>query len=283
MSQYYDRRYELKINDETLIEPRAGRQFKCVFNVLIDFGGFNSFADIAIYNLSNATILAYIERGLDVELRAGYVDNIDLIFRGNIANVLKERDGPDAITRLIVRSGFRPNRVISNSAFGKGVKLVEVLKKAVSDMGYAIEINDPDFQDEFKGGFLLTGDPKKNIEKMADQFGFQTVVENNRVVILRNGTNRDTTPIPINQENGMEGIPEITEIGSDVVTRLNPKVKIGGQIDIQSELKSFNFNNLYFQDIPESAGTGIYDIFKINHEGDTHGSTWSTKINGVRA
>ena len=80
----------------------------------------------------------------------------------------------------------------------------------------------------------------------------------------------------------MEGIPEITEQGCDVSLRLSPKVKIGGRIDIQSELRTFNFSNLYFQDIPENAGKGIYRVFRLTHVGNTKGDDWTTKVTAFR-
>ena len=49
-----------------------------------------------------------------------------------------------------------------------------------------------------------------------------------------------------------DSIPEITEIGVDVTVRLNPSLKMGHRIQLDSERVSFAFNNLYFQDIYDS-------------------------------
>ena len=73
-----------------------------------------------------------------------------------------------------------------------------------------------------------------------------------------------------------------TENGVDVSMRLLPKIKIGQRVDIQSKLSTFNFSNMYFQDIPENAGSGIFNVYRLSHVGDSYGDAWTTKVTGYR-
>lgn len=282
MSQFFDRRFELLVDGEPFIAETSGQQFKVVFKILVDFGGFNSFADIAIYNLAQNTSKNVLKKGLLIELRAGYKETIDTIFKGNISNVLREREGASTITRLIAKGGSLVTAQNINKSFGKGVKLTALIAACVSAMGYQLDIDESQFSEVYNRGYLLNGDPKELLESLSKASGFQYTTENDRVVVIKNGKFRKGAPVVISQFNGMEGIPEITEVGVDVVTRINPKVKMGRQIDIQSELVTFNFSNLYFQDIPEAAGTGIFNIHKLEYDGDTKGDSWSVKITGFR-
>lgn len=284
MTDFYDRRWELLINDDVFIEATDGQQFKVVFNVIIDFGGYVSYADIAIYNLAQDTIAKAFKRGSSVGLRAGYVDTIDFIFKGRITNILKERIGPDVITRIIARGGSQPNDKTINSTLGKNATVVDAIRQCVASMGYPLVIEPSDFAtaQPFARGYTLTGDPRVHMDKLAETFSFSYVLENDRIIVVADGKFRKGSPLVIDQFNGMEGIPEITENGADVTLRLSPKVRIGGRIDIQSNLVTFNFSNLYYQNIPESAGKGIYRVYRLNHSGDSWGDAWSTRITGFR-
>lgn len=285
MSDYNNRRWSINLNGEPFIVATGGRQFKCVFEILYDFGGFTSYADVAIYNLSADTANKALKAGTPISFRAGYEESIDNIFAGTIKNVLRERRGPDTITRLICRGGkLTEDQAQINQTLGKNARVTDIIKACIKAMGYPAVIDDDQFSDvdPYASGYTLAGDPRVYLDNLASAHGFSYVIENERVIVVRNGSFRQGDVHVISQFTGMEGIPEITELGVDVTVRLNPKIRIGGRARIESTLATFNFSNLYFVDIPESAGQGTYRIFRISHTGDTWGDAWSTKITGYR-
>lgn len=278
------RLFEILLNNETLISETDGRQFRVTFNVLVDFGGFNSYMDLAIYNLSESTEAKLRKRGVPIALRAGYTDTNDFIFIGKIQNSFKERNGPDRVLRIVARGGTQDTKPTINKTFDKNANIVEIIRACCESAGYPSVIDSEQFTDvaPYARGRVLSGDPLRELDLLAQTHDFSYVLENDRIIITRNNSFREGTPRVVSQETGMEGIPEITEVGCDVNVRLNPKIKIGGRIDIQSELKTFNFSNLYYQNIPENAGSGVYRIFKIEHVGDNYGDDWTTKITSIR-
>lgn len=284
MSKFYDRRWEVLINDETFISEMAGRQFKMTFNIIVDFGGYVSYADISIYNLSQDTIGRVFKRGASVGLRAGYMDSIDYIFKGRINNILRERIGPDTITRIIARGGTQPATQQVNTTLGKNAVITDIIKQCSDAMGYPLVIKTGDFTsiNPYPRGYSLNGDPRQCLDKLAQTHKFSYVIENDRIVVVGENSYRDGSPYVVRQEDGMDGIPEITENGADVTVRLSPKIRIGGRIDIRSQLATFNFSNLYFNQIPESAGKGIYRVFRLVHSGDSWGDDWTTRVTGFR-
>jgi len=285
MSSYTKRQFELFINESVLIAATNGRQFKCVFEIVHDFGGSTSYADIAIYNLKASTANKANLKGKSVSFRAGYEDSIDNIFVGTVKNVLYERQGPSTITRLICIGGKLVNdQTQINETPGKDVKVTELIRKCVKSIGYPIVMDDTQFDDvdPYVYGYQLSGDPKKYLEKLSKAHNFNYVLENNRMVVLRDGHARQGETHIVSQFTGMEGIPEITEVGVDVTMRLNPKIRIGSKFRIESKLATFNFSNLYFVDVPESAGQGDHIIYKLTYSGDSKGDAWSTKITGFR-
>ena len=284
MSKYYGRIFEILVDGETYIAPTTGRQFRIVFNILIDFGGSISYADIAIYNLNESTALKVLGRDKEISFRGGYVDTIGKLFKGRITNVLRERNGPDTIVRILAKGGSQPKQQIVNVALGKNAKVVDIIKACATATGYPLEINNDDFVniDPYPRGYTCTGDPFVQLDSLSKRHKFRYTVDNDRLTVVGDNSFVKGEPVVINELNGMEGIPEITENGVDVSVRLSPKLKIGGRVDIQSELATFNFSNMYFQNIPKNAGTGIYKVYRLSHVGDSYGESWSSKITGYR-
>lgn len=285
MSSYNGRRWELSIDGIVMVAATAGRQFKCVFEVLHDFGGYTSYCDLALYNFSAETVNKAFKRGAVLTLRAGYVDSLDTIFTGKITNPLRERVGPDTITRLICRGGSLPGEQGQiNETLGENALITDIIKACAAAMKFPLVMDDSQFSDvdPYPYGYVLSGDPRAYLDRLAETHLFNYTIENDRLVVVRRGKARQGSVHIISQFTGMEGIPEITEVGIDVVTRLNPKIKIGGKFRLESNLATFNFSNLYFVDIPASAGKGEYDIFRVGFSGDSWGDAWSTKITGYR-
>lgn len=278
------RLFEVLLDNESFIAENETRQFRIVFTITIDFGGYNSYCDLAIYNLSESTEAKLIKQGTPIGLRAGYSDAIDYIFLGKIQNAFKERNGPDRLLRIIARGGTQDTKPTINKTFGKNAKIVEMIEACCTSAGYPPVIDSDQFSsiEPYARGKVLSGDPLRQLDALAQTHDFSYVLENDRIVIVKGEEPRQGEPHIVSLETGMEGIPEITETGCDVKVRLNPKIKIGGKIDIQSELKTFNFSNLYYQDVPPNAGSGEYKIFKLEHTGDSYGDDWNTRITGIR-
>ena len=284
MSEFYGRRYSLDVDGKTFISETGDKQFKITFNVLLEFGAAVAYADIAIYNLAQDTSQNIIKKNMSLVLRAGYENKIDNIFTGRIINVLRRRDGPHTIIRLICRGGTQTDTNTISESLGKNVTIVSLIKSCVKAMGYPIIINEDDFKgpSPYTRGFTLNGDPKTNLDQLAASHGFDYMIENDAVLIVSKKSFRKGEPLKISQFKGLVGIPEITVEGANVKIKLNPGVKIGGRIDVQSVLATFNFSNIYYLDIPASAGKGIYKIYRVVHSGDSHGDNWDTDITAYR-
>lgn len=289
MGDIFGRVFSIDLDKKPFIEVTESRQFRVTFEVLIDPNGANSYADIAIYNLTNDTASDAFIKGKSITLRAGYVDSIDVIFKGEITNILRERTGTDTRTRVLCRGGvISPNRPTISKSFGAGIRLEDIIGTLGVTLGYEVILNPDDFAKipPYPRGYTVNGDPQTYLDKLGVAHQFTYVVDNNRLVISAIGAERTGAIHVVSQFTGMEGIPEITGgeqgVGADVVIRLNPKVRINGRFRIESEYATFNTGNLYFTDIPKSAGIGVYDILRVRHSGDSYGSQWSTLITGIK-
>jgi hypothetical protein len=283
MGEYYDRRFQLDLDEKPLILETGGRQFRVVFNILHDFGGFISYADISIYGISRGTEGKAFKRGQKIDFKAGYADSLDYIFRGEVVNLFREKRGADRLVRLICMGGA-VNRQDTSIALtlGKNTSLVDIIKPLSAAIGYPLVIKKEDFEGiNYGRGYAMNGSPTDYLKKLAKTHKFNWVIENNRLIVVKSESYRDGSVHQISQFTGMVGAPEITEVGADVDLKLSPKIKIGGRFQITSEYKTFNFSDVYFKGIKESQGLGVYRIFKIEHSGDSYGDNWNSKITGL--
>jgi len=290
MSEIFGRVFSIELDEEPFIEVTEDRQFRVTFEIFIDAQGQNCTGDIAIYNLSNDTAAKAFARGKTIVLRAGYTDTIDIIFKGQIVNILRERTGPDTRTRLLCKSGAPVEmRNTMNRTFGAGSSVIDVIGELGASVGFEVIIDPEEFKDvtPLIRGYPVNGDPYQYLGKLGGEYQFTWVIENDRLVIIRSNQIR-TGPIhQISQFTGMEEIPEITggvgAVGADVRIRLNPKVRINGRFQITSEYATFNTGNLYYTEVPTSVGQGIYNILTIRHSGDNYSSAWSTLLSGSKS
>ena len=285
MSEYFNRSWRLLVNNETLTESKNdGISLRTVFSVVIDYGGANSYADIAIYNLSRDTAAKLRRKGTKIQLDAGYDSKRAAIFSGAVSNALYSRDGPNLVARLLCKGGSQPPAKI-NTTFGAHAPVVELIRGVASAMGYPVVINEPDFSNaqRTERPYSMSGGAKDYLDKLATAHDFSYVIQNESIIINKNGSNTGEQTKIIKMQNGMVDIPTITDAGIDVYVLLNPDLKIFNKFRVESEFRSFNFGGIYYREIPENYGRGDHVIYKLVHSGDTHGDAWQTEITGFRS
>lgn len=279
----------MDINGVPFIDDQTGlRQFRVIFDIDVQVGNSLAFADIQIYNLVKDSP---IFQGDSIVFRAGLTDAVDTVFIGVVTNKMLERGGPEIVTRLLCKSGEKTDqRGTANSSYGKGSKIVDVLRDLARSWPAPLDIDDTQFADSpvFTSGYMANGDIPTILHSLAYAYDFQWTLEKGRISVTRPNFPRNTTPVAINQLTGMQGIPETT-LGPDgfgvfVSVKLNPYLRIMGQIDIQSQFSTFNTGNMYVTENKEGVSAdGQYNILSLRHRGDSHGNLWSTEINALRA
>ena len=127
----------------------------------------------------------------------------------------------------------------------------------------------------------LSGSIKDWLMKLAKDCGFEYSVNDGIIETQPTGLPlSDEPPVVINQNTGMIGSPEKTEIGITVKNLLLPKLKLGRTIRIQAINTEINIGNLHFRKLNTIPHVGVYRIDKITHIGDTHANEWQSEIHG---
>ena len=276
--------YQIEVNDKVIIaENSSGVQVRVQFDITVDAIGNITLCDLNLSNLAESTISTVFKRGAVLAIRAGYEDNIDYIFRGIIRQVFRGRDGATTYTNILARGGELEKNTI-NKALGKNAKLSEILQSLADVLGYKLNITKSEFADVYPTGYSMTGDPYKYLRDLAKSWKFEWAIENDTLVIFKVKNGRKAPKKTINMLNGLEGIPEVTEVGVNFSVRMDPSIKIGNKIELDTKYKSFNFSGVYYNnELQDVAGSGLYTVMKITYSGDNYGQAWTTRCVGQRA
>ena len=282
MARLYKRRFELRVGDsgEYLSIADGELNLRVVFSIEHKYNGYQSLGEISIYNLSRQSEQKMIEQYRSVTLQAGYRELFGPIFAGQIINAQRARESVDRVTKLYCRSaGEELATTIVNRSFAKNTSMLDVISYCAGELGYPVEFvgawNDLPLA---MGGYIVSGDAKAKLKELATAYGFNWVIENNVMVLTRGEASRDGDVYLLRSDTGMIGSPEITEINVEVESALNPIIKIGSRIRVESTAPQFTFSGVYWRNVPQTVGSGEYGVNAVRHQGDTHGDMWRSRF-----
>jgi hypothetical protein len=275
--------YQIEINDKVIIaENSSGVQARAQFDITVNAVGNITLCDLNLSNLAESTISTAFKRGAVLAIRAGYEDNIDYVFRGIIRQVFRGRSGATTYTNILARGGNLEKNAI-NRALGENAKLSEILQELADALGYKLNITKSEFADVYPTGYSITQDPMKLLRDLAYSWNFYWSIENDSLVIFKVENGRKAPKKIINMQNGLEGIPEVTDVGVNFSVRMDPSIKIGSRIELDTKYKSFNFSGVYYNNqLQDAAGSGSYTVMEIVHSGDNYGQSWTTRVTSYR-
>lgn len=104
------------------------------------------------------------------------------------------------------------------------------------------------------------------VDKKAGFYGIVAYIENETLIVdyanLPADDERTKTPILVNKDNGMIGLPELTSAGKfcNIMTLLNPSIHTGDVIQLESS------------QIPSA--NGLFYVKGITHNGEYRGNNW---------
>ena len=278
-----------------LIVGNAGGQAIDLSNLRIQFSVRNTTietlksADIHIYNVSPETAAQVMNEFTDVELHAGYGDNVGMIFRGQIGQVKwGKRNATDTLLEIYAQDlDAAYNQAYINTSLAKGWTpddLYGAMLKALAPYGVT-----QGYKPQFIGNPAIRGNAcygmvRDYMRSFADQHGCEWSMENGQLNLIPKASYMPG-PVPvIRPDTGLIGTPRQTIQGIEIQCLLNPLVKAGGQVQLDNSNLQTLTNSPGFQRTDLPAGldpTGFYKCYQVIHEGDTRGEAFFTFIIGA--
>lgn len=278
------------------------------FNVSVADGPSPDNASIRIYNLSADTVKQITGRTpveyTRVVLQAGYESSYGVIFDGTIKQFRKGRENATDtyLDILAAASDIEYNFGVVNKTLAAGATQQQIATTVAEQMGLAVGSVQADNSLKVTGGVLprgkvLWGMGHLHMRNLAASMGATWNISDGKINVIPLTGYLPGEAVVLNSATGMVGIPEQTDQGVKVRCLLNPKIHIGGLMQIDqasinttSAQASFalpagqlQFNNYEVGFYADVTADGYYRCYVVEFNGDTRGQDWYTDIIGLAA
>ncbi|AYG07762.1 hypothetical protein D7M10_11960 [Pseudomonas fluorescens] len=294
------RNYRLKIGRSTgskVYEMRPGEEnpsedgLRITFQVTHFAGGAFSVAEITIYNVSRYSSRQMLGDGSAgkyefITLEAGYDGLFGSIFMGQITNVqlhLEDGGATRGIRFLCKSSAKERDQNLINLTLAPETDPVQIIEECAAVFGAEIQFYG-DFSElkRRSRGTVLQGSPTACMNELAETFAFDWMVENGAIKIIKRDFALDNQVYVISSGTGMIGSPVVSDTEVGIRYTLNPKIKLGDTIKLESMAPRFEFSGAFFYDVPRTIGEGYYKVNSLVFAGDSHGDQWESQISCLR-
>lgn len=235
-------------------------------------------ATVNIYNLSEQTRNQISDADDKIFVDAGYVDanNSKRIFTGAIQNITHEKSFPEIITTIKAADGQSQLRDgYTSRSFKENTSIKEIISSVIRDFGVSIaRVNLGDVTDtRFSGGFQALGATRNILDNLAEVGNFEWSIQNEVLKIQKKDGGDDTTVVSLTKNSGLVGVPKRITFnenasgtddqnrGWELTALLQPGIEPGNLVQVLSD---------------EIQNASTFKVIDIKHEGDTHGSSWTS-------
>lgn len=237
-----------------------------------------SSALITIHNLSKATqeSLSTASEGWEVVLSAGYKNNVDAIFTGDVRFVRHRREPPLLATDIEAGDGDTASQKYITKHFPARTTIGTVFRflQEQSDLGPGnveriAQINQPDgLPNRLENGLTVRGYAVDEMNDLAKSRGAIFSMQNGEVVVLRPGESLPgAQKVVISPSTGMIGYPWVDNEGILTVNhRLTPDIFPGCQLELR--------------DVFDDYVTGTYVVERAVYSGSLYGDDFNVEVEG---
>lgn len=265
---------------------------------------------VRIYNLSPDTVRRITGRTpvefTRVILQAGYVGtSVGVLFDGTIKQFRKGRENAvDTFLDILAASGDTEyNWGVCNQTLAAGSTPEQRIAAIAGQMGLGVASAGPYTGGVLPRGKVLWGMGRALMRCEARSQGATWSIQDGKAQVLPLAGYLPGEAVVLSAASGLIGVPEQTEQGVRARCLLNPKLRIGGLVQIdnasitqisQADLRASGFpvSNLPVGQVPfdryaglqlpaDIAADGIYRLYVAEFEGDTRGPAWYADIIGL--
>lgn len=273
-----------KLTESQASVPIDGRSFQTRIQFEIEKTSESNAnkAKVKLFNLSQDSRSFLEQKNLVIFVRAGYQGFTETLFVGDIVKPINSRQGPDLITELECGDGeLTLTKSNINIGLGPNSTNIQALTLAITKLGLTVGTQKGLKTINYLNGFTYSGLAKTLIDQLVSQMGLEWHVQDTEIFILPKNEDAGNEAVVLSPNTGLIGYPTKTDDGMECVSLLNPKIKPGRAIKLES--KQFSEGNRTSK-IASQTLKNSGDIFKVKrcvYSGDTHEGPWQIKIEGV--
>jgi hypothetical protein len=265
-------------------------------------------ANIDLYNITDENSRSLMIKDNLVLVDAGWEGEEYRIFSGRVGTITRIKRNPDAsdvITSLMCSSG---NLIKNHYVYSNSIQKMEI-KQFLRNLCAGIQVYDGNvkknanvvaefFNDvnnnKIQGTIInqtFDGDVINILQSLGSEFNFDFQITENKILFRPRQENPRLT---IKPENGLIGIPEITELGVDLNIFLNANLETGDVFSLSSRFSNFKLGALNFIDRKQVGQNfnsreinengryeGTYKAISLIHKASSHTNDWQTEIEAM--
>lgn len=234
---------------------------------------------LSVHNLSERQRARVQAKDTDLVLQAGYEDNIEVLYSGQIRTADHKYEGADWVSTIECGDGeVAVATAHVSESFGENAPLMSVATKVAESMGLGLgnlqeKLEAPpggaDTISSFSGGYSAFGHAAKELEKLLKPMGLSFSIQEGQLLVLgENEVHSGIASVLLTPDTGLVGSPELgtpDKVSGRSVMKckalLQPAIRPGGLLVVESA-------NL----------RGRFRVNKVVHNGDTQGQAWHTEI-----
>lgn len=225
-------------------------QVKIEFAISKSLSSTANTASIQIWNLAESTRNGFGKEFDTVQLEAGYIpntgggDNVGIIFAGNLRDVMHRRDGDDIISEIQCGDGDKPHRkAVTNKTYPRGTKFETIVKDLTAEFekqgASKGEMKRLGELGETKRPYTMCGPCSREMDRIGRAKKFYWSFQDNTIEMFPSDDYLGGMTL-LTPTSGLVGVPTITDKGIRAQAMMNPQIRPGRRVQIESETLEMN-------------------------------------------
>lgn len=167
------------------------------------------------------------------------------LFVGDIVSATISQP-PDIILTMTAKTGQFDKGVIVGQSYAGQASSLTIAQGVADSMGLKLIHEAPP---KNIANYNFTGATVKQVDRLGEMGDVNAYIDDDKLIVKERNKPLKNSDHVLSVDNGMVGIPEITDQGVKVTMMLTPSVKLGGGITIKSKLNP--------------AASGAFTIYKL--------------------
>lgn len=265
-------------------DPSAKRALKVEFDVSKDLSGRANSASVKIYNLAPSTRNAVGKEFDQIQLECGYAppggaNNIGIILKADIRRAKQEDmlHTPDGQGNIVteVRCG-EADKAFAKATLSKSYRAGAKVEDVLEDLYKELEkegvtrgewkLPESAQGKEFKRPYAVCSSCTRELDQLGRSNGFYWSVQNGALEIVP-GDGFIGGVVLLTPRTGLIGYPTITDNGISCEALINPEIRPGRRIKVESKTLKMN-----------GADGGEYRVGNLRYSGSNHDGDFIVSI-----
>ncbi|MFH0902150.1 MAG: hypothetical protein V2A73_16080 [Pseudomonadota bacterium] len=279
------------------VDSRNDEGFRIGFDVVKTIQSETNKATVQVYNLSPSSRLR-IAKGHTLMLLAGYAETMELIYEGEVAAVETARQGANYVTTIECGDGTEafdsqdykhtfpsgtpvrtvilkvaeqfksamPDDTTAPVLFGNRPKPTKASRLSLRNLKRDLDVlettlKEQGFSTVLRRQMSVAGNAKDVMNSLASMYRFDWSVQDGTFQIVAYGQAIVGEATYLTEDTGLIGIPSLTEKGCKLTALIQPKIRPGALITVES-----------------AAVEGLFRVEYAHFTGDTHGGQWLVEV-----